>query len=161
MLPHKHVLISAAVGAVGWWGTGTPAAGLAALATGVLPDLDHLIDYSYYYWRGDHRIILPLHGYEYAVCGAIVALRNSDQILGVAVFSYLVHLLADQAENRTKLWGYSLSFRLWQRFRLDHISTVPEAAVRGRDDDLAMLKGLLQRWRKHLERGEESGLGDG
>jgi hypothetical protein len=145
MLPHKHAIISAAVGAVGWWTTGEPAAAVAALTTGVLPDIDHIIDYSYYRWRGDHRLILPLHGYEFALLGTVVALLAGNKILGIAVLSYLIHLLADQSENRTHILGYSLLFRAWYRFRVENISTVPEAAIRGRMADIDLLKSLLYR----------------
>jgi hypothetical protein len=145
MLPHKHVAISTLVGAVAWWQLGTPAALGAALATGVLPDLDHAVDYAVYHWRREHRLILPLHGYEYALVGATLALVWQAPLIGVATLSYLIHLLADQAENRTKGLGYSLLFRVWHRFRLDRISTVPEAAARGREDDLRMLRRLPQR----------------
>ncbi len=145
MLPHKHALISATVGAVGWWGTGKPAACAAALIAGVLPDIDHLVDYSYYRWRSEHRLILPWHGYEFALFGTIVALLAGDKILGIAVLSYFIHLLADQAENRTHLLGYSLLFRAWYRFRIEDISTIPEAALRGRMEDLELLKSLLRR----------------
>jgi hypothetical protein len=146
MLPHKHAIISAMVGAVGWWSTGEPAAGVAALTTGVLPDVDHIIDYSYYRWRGDHRLILPLHGYEFALLGTVVALLAGDKILGIAVLAYFIHLLADQTENRTHILGYFLLFRAWHRFRVEDISTVPEAAIRGRMEDIDLLKSLLHRW---------------
>ena len=146
MLPHKHALISTAVGVVGWWATGKPAACAAALTAGVLPDIDHVIDYSYYRWRGAHRLILPLHGYEFALLGTGVALLTGNKILGFAVLSYFVHLLADQTENRTHILGYSLLFRAWYRFRLEDISTVPEAAIQGRMDDMDLLKSLLRRW---------------
>lgn len=146
MLPHKHVIISTLVGAAGWWTTGEPAACVAALATGVLPDVDHIIDYSYYRWRGDHRLILPLHGYEFALLGTVAALLASNKILGIAVLSYVIHLLADQSENRTRKFGYSLLFRAWYRFRIEEISTVPEAATRGRMEDMDLLKSLLHRW---------------
>lgn len=145
MLPHKHAIVSATIGVAGWWTTRKPAAGVAALAAGVLPDVDHLIDYSYYRWRGEHRLILPLHGYEFALLGAVVALRTGNKILGFAALSYLIHLLADQAENRTRLFGYSLLFRTWNHFRIDKLSTVPEAAIRGRMQDIEMLKSLLRR----------------
>jgi hypothetical protein len=145
MLPHKHVAISTIVGAVAWWQLGTPAALGAALVTGVLPDLDHAVDYAYYHWHGEHRLILPLHGYEYAIAGAALALGGEAPLVGVAALSYFIHLLADQAENRTKRLGYSLLFRAWHRFRLDRISTVPEDAARGREDDLRMLRKLPQR----------------
>ncbi len=123
MLPHKHVAVSTAIGAIGWWSTGTPAASGAALLAGVLPDLDHAADYVYYYLRGTHRLILPLHGYEYGVIGAIAAVAYGSTAMWVAVLSYLVHLLADQAENKTRLAGYFLLFRLWHRFRIEEIST--------------------------------------
>lgn len=145
MLPHKHALISATVGLIGWWTTGKPAACVAALTTGVLPDVDHLIDYSYYRWRGEHRLILPLHGYEFALLGTIVALLEGNKILGIAVLSYFIHLLADQSENRTRKLGYALLFRAWYRFRVEDISTVPEAAIQGRMEDLDLLKSLLGR----------------
>jgi hypothetical protein len=148
MLPHKHALISAAVGAIGWWATGKPAAGVAALTTGVLPDIDHIVDYSYYHWRGEHRLILPLHAYEFAILGTVIALLKSNKILGIAVLSYLIHLLADQAENRTHKLGYSLLFRAWYRFRIEDISTIPEDAMRGRIEDMDLLKRLLYRRQK-------------
>jgi hypothetical protein len=129
MLPHKHAIISAAVGTLGWWTTREPAACVAALITGVLPDIDHIIDYSYYRWRGVHRLILALHGYEFALLGTVIALRASDKILGIAALSYLIHLLADQLENRTHKLGYSLLFRAWYRFRIEDISTVPGAGM--------------------------------
>jgi hypothetical protein len=149
MLPHKHALISAAVGAIGWWATGKPAAGAAALTAGVLPDIDHIVDYSYYRWQGEHRLILPLHAYELALLGTAIALLKSNKILGIAVLSYFIHLLADQAENRTHQLGYALLFRAWHRFRIEEISTVPEAAMRGRMEDMDLLKRLLRRWQHH------------
>jgi hypothetical protein len=144
MLPHKHVAISATIGVVSWWGTGEPAACVAAVTAGVLPDIDHIADYSYYRWRNAHRLILPLHGYEYAFLGAVVALLTGNEILWVATLSYLVHLLADQMENKTHKLGYSLLFRAWHRFRIEDISTVPKAATKGREEDMRLLKNLFR-----------------
>ena len=126
------------IGAVGWWGTGEPAAVAAALAGGVLPDVDHVVDYSYFYWQREHRLILPLHAYEFAMLGAG----------GIAVLSYFIHLLADQAENRTRILGYFLLFRAWNHFQIERLSTVPEDAMRGRMGDINSLKKLLTRWQK-------------
>jgi len=145
MLPQKHAIISTAIGAIGWWKTRDFGACIAAIAAGVLPDVDHIADYSYYRWCGAHRLILPLHGYEYAVLGAIAALLAGNKILGVATVSYSVHLLADQMENHTHLLGYSLLFRARHKFRIEEISTVPEAAARGREDDMRSLQTLLRR----------------
>jgi hypothetical protein len=147
MLPHKHAFISTIIGAVGWWATDDLKVGAAALAAGVLPDLDHVADYSYYRWRGAHRLILPLHGYEYALIGAMAAWRAGSRTLGFAALSYLVHLLADQMENQTRPLGYFLLFRAWRRFRIEAISSVPEYAVRGREDDMQLLLSLFRRFR--------------
>jgi hypothetical protein len=148
MLPHKHAVISATVGIIGWWTTREPAVVAVALIAGVLPDIDHLVDYAYYHWRGEHRLLLPLHGYEFALLGAVGALRAGDKVLGIGALSYLIHLLADQAENRTHYFGYSLLFRVWHRFRVEKLSTAPEAAIRGRMQDIDLLKSLLRRWHK-------------
>ncbi len=145
MLPHKHVAISTVIGAACWWGTGEPTAGAAALIAGVMPDVDHIVDYGYYYWKREHRLILPLHGYEYAILGAVIALFTGNTNLYVAVFSYLIHLLADQRENGTRILGYFLIFRAWHRFRIEEISAVPEAAVRGRMDDINSLQRLIKK----------------
>lgn len=155
MLPHKHLAISTIVGAAAWWQTGTAAAMGAALAGGVLPDLDHVVDYAYYYWRRKHRLILPLHGYEYAVVGLICAVLWSAPLIAVATLSYFIHLLADQVENQTNRFGYSILYRTWQRFRLEQISASPVAAARGREDDIRMLVNLLGRFGiRDLRKGE-------
>ena len=145
MLPREHAIISASVGALGWWLTGNPAAGAAALAAGVLPDLDHVADYAYYHQRGTHRLILPFHGYEYAALGAGAALLTGNAVLGIAALSYFIHLLADQRVNRTHKLGYSLLFRAWHRFRIEAISTVPEEAKQGRLEDMQQIKKLFLR----------------
>ncbi len=145
MLPHKHVLISLAAGAAGWRLTGERGAVIAAVVAGVLPDLDHIVDYAYYSLRGDHKLILLLHGYEYVLLGAAIALSTNNRSLGVALFSYLVHLAVDQMENRTYWWGYSLLLRAYHKFRIEDISTVPVAAMQGRIDDMQRLGGLFAR----------------
>ncbi len=150
MLTHKHAFISVAVGAVGWWATGSPLTtlpltGAAALLAGTLPDVDHIADYLYFNQTGEHRLILPLHGYEYAILGGGAALLSGNPVAIVATLSYLIHLLADQMENRTHKLGYSLLFRARHRFRIEAISTMPEAAIRGREADLELLRNLRNR----------------
>ena len=146
MLTHKHALISAAIGGLAWWRTGDPATGAAALAAGILADADHVADYAYYRWRGEHRLILPLHGYEHALTGAGLALAFGSHLMGVAVISYLIHLLADQLENHTHRFGYSFLFRAWHRFQIEEISLIPEAAIRGREADIKHLRQMFQRY---------------
>jgi len=153
MLPHQHVLISASVGALGWWWTGNPVTCAAALTAGILPDVDHIADYIYYHRRGTHRLILPLHGYEYVFAGSGIALLTSNQVLGIATLSYFIHLLADQAVNHTHKLGYSFLFRAWHRFRIEDISLIPEAGKQGREENIHALKNLFLR---HTTRKEYS-----
>jgi hypothetical protein len=116
-----------------------------ALAAGILPDVDHAVDYLYLYRGGEHRLVMPMHGYEYALLASGVAWVTGSKLLAVAALSYLIHLLADQVENRTRPLGYSLLYRAVHRFRIEGISTMPEAAIRGREDDLRRLRSLLSR----------------
>lgn len=145
MLTHKHAIISAAIGGLAWWKTRDPRTCAAALIAGILPDADHVADYAYYRWRGKHRLILPLHGYEYALAGGGLALVHDNRMMRVAVLSYLTHLLADQSENHTHQFGYSLLFRAWHRFQIEEISSIPEAAIRGREADIRLLQKLFHR----------------
>lgn len=153
MLPHKHAIISATIGATAWVVSGDSVVFATALAAGVLPDVDHVVDYAYLRRRGGHRLILLLHGYEYAILGAAIALMSGNPVAGVATLSYLVHLLADQLENRTRWPGYWLLFRARHRFRIEAISTAPEAAMRGRDDDV---RRLQKWWLRGLRRSERA-----
>ena len=110
-----------------------------------ITDIDHVLDYAYYQRTGTHRLILLLHGYEYAIVGGIAAWLTGSVVIWALVISYLIHLLADQVENRTHWLGYSLVFRAWHRFRIERISISPQEAVQGRMDDLRLLKRLFRR----------------
>lgn len=153
MLPHKHAIVSATIGSAAWVMSGDPTFLGAAVIAGVLPDVDHLADYAYLRRYGGHRLILPLHGYEYALLGVVFALLSGNTLVSVATVSYLVHLLADQLENATRRPGYSLLFRAWYRFRIEAISTAPEAAKRGREDDVRRLQQL---WLRGIGRRESA-----
>ncbi|MFN8444477.1 MAG: metal-dependent hydrolase [Caldilineaceae bacterium] len=144
MQPHKHLALSALIGAAGWWWTGEATTGALALAVGVLPDVDHVVDYLVYHRSGEHKLVLLLHGYEYALLAGTVAFTSSNPALAIATLSYLVHLFADQFENHTHWLGYSFLFRAIHRFRIEEISNAPEAAKRGRMQDMAMVRKLLR-----------------
>lgn len=152
MLPHKHAILSTSIGAAAWAASGDPALLGMAFVCGVMPDVDHIVDYAYLARFEGHRLILPLHGYEYVILGSAIALMSGSTLFTVATLSYLMHLLADQLENRTRLPGYSLLFRAWHSFRIEAISTAPEAAIRGREDDVRRLQKLWLRSMRRIER---------
>ena len=92
---------------------------LAVLATGVLIDADHLIDYLLFRQAGRRRwVVLPLHGWEYGL-----ALLLSDRLgrwsglARAAALGLILHLLLDLATNRPADPAlYSVVYRLHHRF---------------------------------------------
>lgn len=147
MLPHRHLYISSIVGIGGWALTRDPVAIPAALISGTLPDLDHAADYLWYGLFREHRLLLPLHGYEWSL--PLFWLSSQSWGIGIAsvlTASYLIHLLADQVENQTKPLGYFFFYRLSNRFLLQEISRSPVDGANGRLEDFEKLKRLARRF---------------
>ncbi len=114
-----HVLLSGAAGAAVWAVTGEVNALPAALAAGVLPDLDHLPDYYLRYVRRNWKyLFLLLHGWEYAVVAVVVyaAWVREPWMLAVAL-GYLTQIGADQVVNRPKWHTYLFTARAFHGFR--------------------------------------------
>src|SRR5690349_669215 len=99
-LPRVHAAISTAVGLAAWAVTGKPAALPAALAGGFLIDGDHLFDYALRQLTGEReRLILPLHGWEWAAVFWLVERRLFPFTGGAFTIAYLAHLAVDQITN--------------------------------------------------------------
>lgn len=144
MMPKQHAALSLGVGLLGWWWSDKPAALPACLAVGVLIDLDHAADYAWYAATGEHRLLLPLHGYELGLPLAwISARRLGPKAAGAVVASYLLHLVIDEQSNQTRPGTYSLLWRARHCFRLENLSRNPAAGIQGRNDDLAALRRVV------------------
>jgi len=102
MKPAGHIAISTAIGLTVAVTTDTPWALATTLATGVMIDTDHALDYYHWYVRRNtDRVFYLLHGWEYAVMLAVVGLALSWHPLAVGAFlGYLSHIVADQLANR-------------------------------------------------------------
>ena len=102
MGPIGHTAVSAGVGVGIWVTTGAEAAVPAALAAGVLPDVDHLWDYYNWYVRRDRRnLFLVFHAWEYAAVVLPLALAMwPHPVLVAAALGYVSHLAGDQVMNR-------------------------------------------------------------
>jgi len=109
---------------------------LAVLFSGILIDLDHLLDYfirhghdftirkffQASYERQYRRAVLILHGWEWIILCCLV-------VLWIGWISWLVgliigvssHLILDQMGNRPNLLGYSLFWRCRNRFDFDTV----------------------------------------
>ncbi len=111
-----------------WAATGEPLAVPAALATGVLVDADHAIDFYRWYVKRDLRYLwLPLHGWELSIAAlVIVAVLGWHPIAVAAVLGHLGHLTADQLANPVRPFTYLIGYRAalgFSRARL--LSPVP------------------------------------
>jgi membrane-bound metal-dependent hydrolase YbcI (DUF457 family) len=111
--------VSVGIGAAAWAGGAAPLAVPVALAAGVLPDLDHLIDYFDSRDAGRQRHMLrPFHAWEYCLLASIVALSfYSNQLFLVAIVGYLSHIAIDQVSNRVHPLAYTLTYRILKGFR--------------------------------------------
>ena len=107
----------------------------AAAVTGVLLDVDHTLDFYYWYVKKDtRRLFLLFHGWEYAVVGIALIIGVWDHpVLVAGVLGLLGHLLGDQIANRpAHPLAYSIIYRARTHFGRQHTfretpSTLSEA----------------------------------
>jgi len=117
--PIVHATVSLSVGVTAWAVGGSPLAVPVSVAAGVLPDLDHLIDYLDSLDAGRPRhMFRPFHAWEYVFLASIVALGlYSNQLFLVAVLGYLSHIAIDQLSNPVHPLAYTLTYRVFKGFR--------------------------------------------
>ncbi|GEM_PF-824707 len=114
-----HVALSSAAGVGVWAATGDEAAIPVAVAAGVLPDLDHLLDYYVRYFRFNWKyMFLLLHGWEYLAAGVLIyGLWVREPWLLAALLGYATQVGADQFNNRVKWHTYFIVSRALRGFR--------------------------------------------
>jgi hypothetical protein len=95
-----------------------------AFAAGVLPDLDHVIDFFDSREHGRKRHMLrPFHAWELVLVSLIVALAfYSGDLFLAAVLGYLSHLVIDQLANPVHPLAYFITFRAMKGFRRRHLT---------------------------------------
>jgi hypothetical protein len=122
-----HIAFSATAGAAVWAGTGDPYAIPVAVAAGVLPDGDHVLDYYVRYVKRRRRFMfLILHGWEYLGAMLLTYFLWIDEpwVLAMAA-GYATQIGGDQIFNRVKWHTYLLSARIYFRFDMYRIRGVP------------------------------------
>ena len=161
MGPLGHTTVSVGIGAGVWAATGSPAAVPVAAATGVLIDVDHLLDYFNWYVRKDIRyLFLAFHAWEYGfVALALVLTLRYDPLLLAAALGYLGHIVSDHFANRpAHPLAYSIVHRVYVHFErerlFDEEPTTFSDALRHRiplwrliEPKLARLSSALRRTR--------------
>lgn len=148
-----HLAASAAAGGAVWAGTGEPIALPVAIAAGVLPDGDHLLDYYFKYIRHDRRFnFFLLHAWEYLIVGVIVyAFFHSEPWLLAAVAGYSTQLILDQISHVKGTWptGYFLTPRILNGFRAPpHKRQIVEGEYQSFVKSLPFGRGVAERWLK-------------
>ncbi len=112
-----HVALSTATGGAVWAATGEWPALPIALATGVLPDADHLLDYYNWYVRGNRkRIFFIFHGWEYVLALLAAYMLFTSPLILAALVAYVTHVGSDQIFNSCYRWTYSIIARARFRF---------------------------------------------
>ncbi len=129
MRPLHHLAYSSAVASVLLLTTKSPKVAVACVASGVLVDLDHLIEYSNYcggkwkweefstgsYFNTKGTVKVIFHSWETAAVMWGIVLKNSlirrsSFLYGITV-GYTLHLILDQLGNNLNGMGYFELYR--------------------------------------------------
>ncbi len=145
----QHAVVSGVVGSGLWASTGQPETLPIAITAGVLPDADHLLDfYNWYVRRSFDRVILILHGWEYAVAGLLVYLFAFTEPWMLAVLlGYVTQIGGDQLFNRVRPYTYLLSVRAFRRFEVAAVTDWGVTyAYESLVHSLPVFRGRLHAW---------------
>lgn len=130
MGPVGHTLVSVGIGGTVWAATGSSASVAAASVTGVLIDVDHILDYYNWYWKKDKgKLYVLFHGWEYSAVALVLVLALwYHPVLLAAVLGHIGHLIGDQIGNRPMHpMAYSVVYRILAGFnRVQLAGEVPE-----------------------------------
>lgn len=139
MMPKHHIMISLGLGAVigivlKSWG-----AAVACLFSGVLIDLDHVIDYilargrmtlswdqflEYCTYDMNGKLYLFFHSFEAVILMWMCAYFFQFNAVAYGfIIGLTVHMLCDQTVNPLKPLGYFIIYRIYHHFRRDKIFT--------------------------------------
>ena len=154
-----HTALSGAIG-LGLWGvTREPITFPAALAAGVLPDLDHLLDFYNWYVRRDHQhLILFLHAWEYLVGAILIYLFVvSEPWMLAVVLGYAGQIGADQLCNHPFPHTYSIVGRALVGFDRKRVSrTGVSEAYKAVLVNVPFGRNRLRRWFEARARPQEA-----
>ena len=145
-----HIIVSGIAGGVLSGATGEPVLAAVTVGAGVLPDLDHLLDYyNWYVRRSPERLILLLHGWEIlALLAAIYALAVPETWMLAIVIGYATQIAGDQIYNRPKWKTYIFVLRAINRFRWHGIvdKRPADRAYESLVASVPIYRGPLRRW---------------
>ena len=101
-----------------WAVTKSPYSMVAATATGIAVDVDHLLEYYLWFVKGDNsRVFYLLHSYELLVPCILAGILSGGNpvVIGVSA-AFLGHLVTDQSANPMHPLAYFFTFRVINGF---------------------------------------------
>lgn len=137
MKPKTHIISSTLLALVFYYFTKSIIGSIAAFASGVFIDLDHLVDFwlshpqkpfslkEFFfpnnYMKRNQKAYVPLHSYELAILLWVVVISrgalSAPWLLGVSL-GITLHLILDDIGNNMKTFSYFLIFRIYKKFRV-------------------------------------------
>ncbi len=138
MKPTHHAIVSGIAGVTISYFCNSWIVGISCLLSGVLIDLDHILDFfaekkifpfSYkelvYYCEYDRqgKLFLVFHGIEYVIILLIIFWKCPNGILLGIIVGEGLHLLCDQLSNPFRPLGYFILYRMGKKFERKEIFT--------------------------------------
>ena len=143
MRPSRHIIASLTIGAALWFFTRSLYAGLLCFASGVLVDLDHILEYAIHHgWRditlenmytaceeterGEgnlrfKRLYIIFHISEIAILLWIAAIYTKNIFVLAVALGYSSHLILDAIGNKVYPIAYSIFWRAINKFDTNKI----------------------------------------
>ncbi len=138
MRPSRHIIASLTIGAVLWFFTKSVYAGLLCFASGVLVDIDHILEYIIHHGRkglsfknmyeaceqterqkGDlkfKRLYIILHTAEIVLLLWTITIYTKNIYLLAITWGYSLHLILDCAANPLYPFSYFIFWRAINKF---------------------------------------------
>ena len=154
MKPPGHAAVSLGIGAILFGITRSPYSLVAAFATGVMIDLDHLVEYYLWFVKGNNsRIFFFVHSYELLVPVFLAGyLSGWDPVVIGVSFGFLGHLITDQLVNPVVPLGYFFTYRAVKKFRRSEIINAEWEDVRTAFMSPRVARAVLGRLNRRLVR---------
>ena len=159
MKPPGHAVVSLGIGAIVWGVTKSPYSVLAAFLTGVLIDLDHLVEYYSWFVREERsEVWFFLHSYELAVPAFLAGYMSGwdPVVLGVSA-GFLGHVLTDQVVNPMRPLAYFFTYRAIKGFRRSEIIRADWGTIRKDFLNIGLTRTVLSRLNPSLRVEQQDG----
>ena len=129
-----HAILGVVVTVFLWWVTGSIWWGAAGGAVNVLMDIDHLLEYLFFWrrfrWRefldGSHfrknkKIVIIFHGWEYVILSFLLWLWWQKNIFLILFVGLGAHLFFDQLSWNLYPFSYFFLYRLKYGFAISRV----------------------------------------